>query len=194
MTDDKKPDTRAVPTRELPAADRTEIQLAELKVLLMTGLGQLDTKVAIGFRDVESKVDGIETKVDRMEGSMELQKGEIGIVKQELGVLFSWKGDVEKRFNNNSQRAQASSQVDLEHEGKISANITRTEKLENAVHETRALAEAAAKTLQEQSDYMGVGVRGIKWLVSKEGRNSVMRLATLAGVVYATLKASGIIK
>lgn len=113
-------------TAQLPAADKQEILLAELKVLITQGLGALDAKVAIGFRDLD-------TKVDRLEANMELQGGEIGLVKKEVGLLFEWKGDVDQRLKNNSQRAAATSSVDLDHESKIASEIVARQAVEAKV-------------------------------------------------------------
>ncbi len=83
-------DERAEPpeqpaTRELPAATKSEIQFAELKVLIMTTFSALDAKVAMGFREQDAKFE----------------------------TLFSWKEGVDESLKKNSMRAQASSSVDM---------------------------------------------------------------------------------
>jgi hypothetical protein len=100
------------------------------------------------------------------------------------------------------------SKTDMEHEARIAATIVRQKELEDAVHETKALAVTAVALgesnsgelakqsleLEKQSKRMGIGVQGLQWAASKDGRASVMRLVTLVGVVYAALKTAGIIK
>lgn len=149
-------------TQQMPAADKTDISIAELKTLVING-----------FRAV---------KLD-----MNAQGGQIGVIQKQLDILFEWKGGVEERLKNNSQRAAATSDIDLDHEAKIAATIVKTEQLETAIHETRAI-------VAEQSRFMGIGKQGLAWLRSKDGRADVIRIATLIGVAYATLKQAGVLK
>ncbi len=93
------------------------------------------------------------------------------------------------------------SQMDLEQQAKLAANIVKTGELEAAIHDTKALAESAVElgtkaneTLQKQSDFMGMGKKGIEWLRSKEARADIVRFITLVGVGYAALKSAGVIK
>ncbi len=143
---------------------------------------------------VGAAVGAIDTKVDRLEMNMELQGGQIGVVQGEVRSLFEWKGAVEQRLQTNSQRAQATSSVDLEHEAKIAATIVKTAELETAIHDTKALAVSAVETLQKQSDYMGMGKQGLKWLFSEKGRTALAQGAVAIVAAYETLKHSGVIK
>ncbi len=51
--------------------------------------------------------------------------------------------------------------------------------------------EKIEATLAAQSSAMGIGVQGIEWLFSKDGRKGIVRLMTLAGAAYAALHAAG---
>lgn len=54
-----------------------------------------------------------------------------------------------------------------------------------------AEVRAIRAELADQSAAMGLGQRGIEWLFSKDGRKAMVRLATLAGAMYAALHAAG---
>ncbi len=59
-----------------------------------------------------------------------------------------------------------------------------------------AVRESIADVRSElalQSKQAGIHLRGLKWLTSKDGRTSMVRLATLAGAVYAALHVGGAI-
>lgn len=47
--------------------------------------------------------------------------------------------------------------------------------------------ERIESELQKQSTVMGIGRKGLKWLWSPAGGRAIVRLATLAGAVYAAL-------
>jgi hypothetical protein len=113
MNDDDMP---AQPkTLQLPAADKNEILLAELKVLMVSGFKDLDTKV------------------DRLEANLELQGGEIGLVKKEVALIFEWKGDVEQRLKNNSTRAQSAHGIDMEQSAQLAQERSAREELATKV-------------------------------------------------------------
>lgn len=168
MVDPEGP--KPVPTKEFSAPEKSEILFAELKSLIVRR-----------FDDVQADLSEFRAEVD----------GRIDELKNGVDELFNWKGDVEQRLKNNSHRAQATSSADIEHDTKIAAGAERTEKLEKAIHETRALAESARDELEAQSKFMGVGKRGLKYVVSKEGRQDLTHAAI---VLYAILKTVGVIK
>lgn len=134
-------------TQQLPAADKQEILLAELKVLMIGG-----------FKDLDAKVD-------RLEANLELQGGEIGLVKKEVALIFAWKGDVDEKLKNNSLRAQATSSVDLDHEAKLGlamAALTEEKAKREALEKNAATKEDVQKMLakasEEQTAAIVVGV------------------------------------
>ena len=176
MAEEKPPQPEQPKTVAIPKADKNEILLAELKSM-----------VAGGFAEVHVELGGLDTKVDRLEANQALQGGQVSVVQSEIRTLFEWKGAVEARLSSNSMRAAATSSIDLDHEAKIAATITKTDLLEKAIHETRAIVE-------EQSTFMGIGKRGVEWLRSPNGTRDVIRIATLIGVAYATLRQAGVIK
>lgn len=54
-----------------------------------------------------------------------------------------------------------------------------------AATETSTFQAWVRAELQKQSNAMGIGIRGLQWLVTAEGRSVALRAATLAGVAYA---------
>jgi hypothetical protein len=86
------------------------------------------------------------------------------------------------------------SNADLELQAHQAAKIIEDQERDKKIAETHALAAAAAKTLQEQSDFMGIGKRGITWVGSKEGRAALTQAAIVVGVVYGILKSAGVFK
>lgn len=175
-------------TKELPAPDRMDIIANELKALIINTTKSLDNKVAIGFQKSDEKRD--------LNHQIVMNKFEQHDAR--LTILEAAKLAHDQRATASSDRVRAlhdtTSQHDLEHEAKIAANIIKTEALDTAVHETRAIAEKAWKEISKQSDFMGIGKKGLEWLRSKEARTDAIRVATLIGAVYAALKAAGVIK
>lgn len=98
-------------TRELPAADKTEIMFAELKVLVTTRFNELDAKV------------------ERLEGNLALTSGEVGVVKSELVTIHEWRGSIEERLKNNSQRAKAMTDGDRAQDAQLAQEITARQAL-----------------------------------------------------------------
>ena len=64
--------------------------------------------------------------------------------------------------------------------------------LEVAAHAARLVS--IETELQKQSKAMGIGIQGLRWAVTKDGRDTLVRFASLVGVLYITLKAAGVIK
>lgn len=58
------------------------------------------------------------------------------------------------------------------------------------VEELRGELLAVRAELAKQSNKMGIGKRGLAWLWSSEGKATIIRLATLAGVGYAAFQAA----
>ncbi len=127
MAEDKRLEPPDQPvTKELPAADTMSIQLAELKVLLVSGLGQLDTKMVFGLRDLN-------TKVDRIELSQELQGDVISKLKAADDILFVWKAEMEQRMKSNSIRAASTSVTDMEQSAQLAMERVAREALAEKV-------------------------------------------------------------
>ncbi len=59
------------------------------------------------------------------------------------------------------------------------------------VEELRGELLAVRSELARQSSAMGLGKRGLDWLISAAGAKTIVRLATLAGAAYAALHATG---
>lgn len=62
------------------------------------------------------------------------------------------------------------------------------------VEELRGELLAVRAELARQSSAMGLGLRGLRWVTGPEGRATVIRLATLAGVAYAAFHAAGVVR
>lgn len=144
MSNDMPPQPK---TQQLPAADKQEILLAELKVLMLNGFNALDTKV------------------DRLEANLEIQGGEIGLVKKEVAIIFAWKNDVDEKLKSNSIRAQTTSSVGMEHEAKLGIALAalaeekaKREKLEADAATKEDVKTMLAKASEEQTAAIVVGV------------------------------------
>ncbi|HZM26944.1 MAG TPA: hypothetical protein VFB89_06285 [Gemmatimonadales bacterium] len=171
MVDDMPPQPK---TAQLAAADKNEILLAEIKTLMTQGLTALDNKVAIGFRNLDEKVD-------RLEANQDLQGGELGLVKKEVALIFEWKGDVDQRLKNNSHRAASASEVDLTHESRLAQTKAELD-AEKAAREALATkvdtalglltsVESGIKTLSRNPTVKRIGRYAIAiligWMASK---------------------------
>ncbi len=179
--EETKPDMPPQPkTVQLPAADRAEIQFNEMKALFISGINALDAKVALGFRNMTADVSNVASAVD--------------VLRDRVNLHDRRFEDNEQRLNSNSMRAQVTSSIDLDHEAKIAANIIKTNELEAVIHDTKALAIEASEELRRQSNFMGMGKQGLKWVASKEGRQTLTQVAVVIGVFYGILKSSGVVK
>lgn len=163
-------------TQQLPAADKNEILLAELKVLVVSG-----------FKDLDSKVDRVETNLGIVSDDVRVTKDRLANAESRLGTL-------ESRASMTSDRVRSASQVDLDQASQLAQERAAREALADEVAETKALAKTAVEKLKEQSDLMGIGKKGIDWATSKDGRASLMRLATTLAAMYAAFRAAGVLK
>ncbi len=123
-----------------------------------------------------------------------LVSNDLGLLKTRVSIMESLRVEDEARVVKLSGGVRGLSNADMGHESKLANVIIETEHLKTAIVETHALASRAAATLQEQSDFMGVGKRGLQWLSSKEGRNALAQLGAAVVVVYEALKHVGAIK
>ena len=167
---ESKPGPESKPTLQIPKADIISAQLAQ--VLASLGQHRTETSDALGsLRIVLDRVvhEGIEvnTRMTRFEVRLE---------------------SLEDRANTTSIKVSGASQVDLEHEAKLGLAIAKTQELENAIHETRSIAESTATEIAKQSDYMGLGKKGIVWLGSKDGRAAMVQLALALYAAWEFLK------
>jgi hypothetical protein len=58
--------------------------------------------------------------------------------------------------------------------------------------EMRGELQSVRDELDKQSRQMGIGMRGAQWATSKEGRKTLVSLATLTGALYTALHAAGL--
>ncbi len=94
----------------------------------------------------------------------------------------------------NSMRAKSLSESDTSQASALAQEIAARRAVEEKVDRTEAKVDKIAQATQAQSDFMGVGLRGLKWLTSKEGRAAVAQIAIVVGVGYETLRKMGILK
>ncbi len=190
MSDDKMSEQpEAKPTKALP---KDEIMQAQLSQLLTRAT---ETRDAVARTD--TKVDRLAVNVDTLMGESTSLHGRVGLIEGRIAKLET--PSIVPPSPITSVRVReildaTPSQMDLEQQAKLAATIVKTGELEAAIHDTRALAEKAVETLEKQSDFMGMGKKGLAWLRSKEARADIIRFITLVGVGYAALKSAGVIK
>jgi hypothetical protein len=107
-------DPRAEPpeqpkTAQLPAADRTAIQLSELKALIVAGQSAINERVDDGFRGVKADMD--------------LLGGQFESLERDVRGLQSWRVRTEDRQAVASMRAKAPSSFDMEQDAKLAEVI-----------------------------------------------------------------------
>ncbi len=126
--EETRPEMPAQPkTRELPAADRTEIQINEIKVLMLKGMGELDVKMALGFKAI---------------------MGDVADLSRRLIYVEDWKSESEARMTKTSLAVRGASQVDLAHEAQLAHERDAREALATKVDEL-------AKTNETQLAILG---------------------------------------
>lgn len=111
-----------------------------------------------------------------------------------LKTITDQVSDLTAARNTSSIRAKSISDASLEAQSRLAEEIVKNADRDRKIEETHALAAAAAETLKQQSDFMGMGKRGAVWLVSKEGRTVMAQLGAATVCVYEFLKHSGVIK
>ncbi len=79
-------------------------------------------------------------------------------------------------------------------EGDVADLAGRLLNVAASITEVKAELAEQSRELALQSKQAGIGLRGLKWLASKDGRTSMVRVATLIGTCYAALHASGAIR
>lgn len=135
-----------------------------------------------------------------LNANMEALHSEFGILRGDVRSLQQWRLDEERRRDLSmapppltSARARQiidehPSQMDLEQQRLLAEQIIKNDERDKKIEETHALAERAAAVLQAQSDYMGMGKKGLKWATSAEGRAALFQLAVTAFGVWEILK------
>lgn len=158
--DETRPDMPAQPkTAQFAQADRNEILLAELKVIMCAG-----------FKDLHEKAD-------RLEANLELQSGEIGLVKREVSLLYEWRDTVDDRLKSNSMRARGASQVDLD-QAKALLDETSARELMKVTVDKLAESNVVQLAILERLDGLAkhptvklllavAGVAATAWLASR---------------------------
>jgi len=115
-------------TKELPAPSKDEVLFAELKSLLVRGLGELDTKVAAGFTNVRADIAVV--------------ADDVRVTKDRVSNLETRTASLEGRAQTVSERVRGASAADLSHDAKLAAEITAREALAADVATIKSTNEA----------------------------------------------------
>lgn len=134
----------------------------------------------------------VNSGLTHLTADVQLVSNDLGIVKDRVAIIEGWKNDQDARAARNSKRVQQVSESDLAQEAKIAETIVKQQALESAIHETRAMVEPIAMQIQKQSDLMGIGKAGVKWLASSEGRATLLQVAAALYAAIEVLKHGGV--
>ncbi len=178
-------------TKALPAADKLSLQFSELRMLVVNGFKTQDAKM-------ESRLDKVDLTLDTFAHQYGVLRNEVTGLSVDLSTF---KASVVERLAKNSDRARHPSAVDLEIKAIQGLEIAKNQDQDKAIAETRAIVGDVVDkigkvnaALQAQSDFMGMGKRGLTWLGSKEGRTALAQLAAAIVFVYEALKHGGVIR
>lgn len=80
-------------------------------------------------KDTNTKIDQVNDKVDTLSMNVEILQEDGKDTKQRIIRIETWKDNVNERLNSNSQRARATSQVDLTHDAAIAKIVTEVDGL-----------------------------------------------------------------
>ena len=118
MSDEIKPPMPEQPkTMQLPAADKNEILLAELKALVVSG-----------FNSVNAKVDRVETNLGIVSDDVRVTKDRLANAENRLSTL-------ETRAQTTSEFARAASKTDLEQAAQLAQERAAREALATKLDE-----------------------------------------------------------
>ncbi len=177
-------DPRAEPpeqpkTAQIPAADKNEILLAELKSLFVAGQAAMVDRVDSGFRAVK-------TDMDLLGGNVELLSGQFQGLEQDVRHLQSWRVRTEDRQTASSMRAKAPSAFDLEQDAKLAIALSE-------LAEERAMRKKLEETSATKADLESVAKAQTKDIVqslsSAVERSPAVRklLLAIAGLLFLAI-------
>ncbi len=127
------------------------------------------------------------TLVKRVSSNVDNVISAVDVLRDRVNAHDARFAEQDSRASTVSIRVKDASKVDLEHEAKLADEIV-------ARTELAAKVDGITDELAKQSKAMGIGVAGLKWVASKEGRATMTQLAILVGVLYGILKSSGVVK
>lgn len=146
---------------------------------------ELTKSVKDGFRDVQEHFDRQDATLATLTNND--LSASARMAKFELRL-----DGIEERQNRTSTGVRGISQNDMAQEAKLAEAIVKQQALESAIHETRAMVEPIADQIKKQSDLMGIGKAGVKWLASSEGRQTLLQIAAAVYAAIEVLKHGGI--
>lgn len=182
--------------------DPTEVRDAMNRVLAATTEARkaVETSTSTSAAAIQAATDAAHVTRTAL-GAIDAMRGELTSVREDVAALRNDFAELVKSVHGKSDppppvdgapplaAVAAGALAKAEQADARASSAT----LEQASFEGRVLAELARvqAELGKQSGAMGLGVRGVKWLVStKDGRATAMRAATLAVVIYETLRHS----
>ncbi len=167
---------------------------------------QPPAKPTVVLEQVPAWAIELSRNVTLIRGNVELMTGDMVTMKSDIRGLKKWRLEIEDGagsmpsippMTSTGVRALIDghpSAMDLSLQAAQAAEIIKNQERDRKIEETHALALGAAETLKRQSDYMGMGLRGIQWLWSKDGRTAVAQAAVALVTAYEALKHGGVIK
>lgn len=159
----------AKPTVQIP---QQEIMNARLQQII-DGQAAQQLATELGFKRLGADVAVVASSVD--------------VVKDRVHVLETWKVEQDARSTRTSARVTQASESDLAQAAQLAQERGAREALAVKV-------EDVVTTLKAQSDFMGMGKRGLTWLASKEGRTAVAQALAAIVFLYEGLKHAGVVK
>ena len=197
MSDEEAPtQVRAKKYPEQPKT--TELEAPSPEMILLT---RLSKSMDRGFATMEDRLDAQDVtsekqskKLDTVVADGEKAIERLGRIEDRVHRVEIRVEDLEGRTGKHSLAVRGSSQVNLEQDAQLAQEMAAREELAKEHAATKALVLETKQILEDQSDFMGMGKKGLTWLGSKEGRAAMMQLAATIAAFYAALKAAGVFK
>lgn len=172
MAEEKPPMPAQPRTTELPAVDKQEILLAELKVLVTQGFSSMNTRM------------------EKFEQNQDLQGGQIGVVEKEMSLLWQWKEGVDEKLKTNSVRAKGDSAHDLEVDAKMAEGLVWRRGVDDALARTATKDDLRLAT-DAQTTAIVTGVKeAVQGVFDAAAKSPTVRRLGQAAVALAFLAMS----
>lgn len=157
------PDER--PTIDMPKPTVTEIVLGEIRA---------------GIKDVQ----GTLTTVSNKQSVQGAEQARQGVEQRRMNDLLEQHDVIIKTLQDIPARSARLSDVARLRQSVHDGDGTNQEQ-NNRLDALEAKIDDSHKQLLIQSNWMGIGRKGIDWATGAEGQKKLIALATLAGVLYA---------
>ncbi len=147
---------------------------------IMKAVAEMRADICGHLHDLAARQDGTDKAIASIDSAL-------GVVDRALTTLDEQVGGLVESKRSNSMRAKQLSDSDLGQAKALADEIVARRTVE-------AKVDQLVLATKEQSDFLGIGKRGLQWLASKEGRAAVAQIAIVIGVAYETLRKAGVIK